>query len=103
MSNLILRSKTADLCRNILKKELIDEDITVREQVSQNNDIELHIKTNLSYEGKDSILLRSELLDPGEEDMRTPLGLTSLPLFFHAGQSGRMKIWKVDIHFWSQF
>ena len=102
VSNLILQSETSHICRNILMKELHEEDITEREQVSQNNDIELHIKTNLTYEGKDSILLKSELLGLTEEDIRTPLGLTSLPLFFHGGQSGRMKSWQVD-SYWLEF
>ena len=100
LSYQILQSETLDISRNIIVRELHDEDITIGdEQVSHNRDIEIHIKTNLSKHGRESILLRSELLDPGEEDLRTQYGYTSLPLFFHAGQSGSMKSWQVHTKF----
>ena len=80
---------------DVLVRTLSDTDINISAQVWRDNDFELHVNTNLSDDGKDSILVRSELLDLGEEDIRSPLGYTWSPLYFGVGQSGYMKTWQV--------
>ena len=88
-------SQAADSCRNVILKTLSDTDIDISGQVSRDNDFELHVKTNITSDGKSSILIRTELLDHGEEDIRSPLGYSWSPLYFSVGQSGYMKNWQV--------
>ena len=96
--HLTLRSTASGTARHVVTLALhSQEDIILREKVSQDQDLELRIQTNFSDESKHSIFMRSELLDPGEEDLRTHLGYNWSPLFFHAGQSGVMKSWQVGI------
>ena len=94
--HLTLQSTASGTARHVVTLALHShEDIVLVEHVSQDQDLELRIRTNFSDDSKYSIFMRSELLDPGEDDLRTHLGYSWSPLFFHAGQSGVMKTWQV--------
>eukprot|EP00092_Neocalanus_flemingeri_P036198 GFUD01039415.1.p1 GENE.GFUD01039415.1~~GFUD01039415.1.p1 ORF type:complete len:452 (-),score=112.18 GFUD01039415.1:1397-2752(-) len=86
---LFVPCQAVDFCTNVEVRTLTDTDPeVVIEQVSQDNDFDLHIETNLSDEGKYSILVRSELMDLEE-------GETRPPLYFSVGHLGSMRSWQV--------
>ena len=90
-----VKSAISDSCKKVIESRLLDGELTFNGQVVLDHDLELHIRTNLSESNIDIIYVKAELLDPGEEDLRTHLGYQKLPIFVHAGQSGNMTSWQV--------
>jgi len=88
-------SQGDDSCGNTRVRNLTDTALSgtysITEEVSRDKDFDLHIGTNLNYDGKKSIIVRSERNDQDEEDIRTPL-------YFIVSHSGSIKSWQVPSH-----
>ena len=82
----VLGGQAGNTCRNVVS--LGEEDLTITEEVARDKEFEVDVETNLRDDGKQALLVRTELLEPvGEEE--------TSPLYFNVGQAGIMKGWQV--------
>ena len=78
-------------CRREVRT-LGESDLIITEEVERGEEFEVDVETDLGDYGQHAVVVRSELLGPGQgEEEETS------PLYFNVGQSGMMKGWQVTI------
>lgn len=77
-------------CRREVRT-LGESDLIITEEVERGEEFEVDVETDLGDDGQHAVVVRSELLGPGQgEEEETS------PLYFNVGQSGMMKGWQIS-------
>jgi len=119
---LVSNKAFGEICTNVIVRDLTSTSISITDQVTQDNEFNLHVNTNLKDGNKQTILIRTELLDwnydgsasprnnseeednvsrssqsPGWIESQIQEGGESRisPLHFSVSQSGTMRTWQV--------
>ena len=79
-------SHAQDTCREVLT--LTESDLTITEEVSRDREFDVDVETNFVDDGKNAVLVRTNLLGDDQEE-ETP------PLHFSVVQAGIMTGWQV--------
>ena len=80
-------SNAQDTCREVLT--LTKSDLTIIEEVSRNREFDVDVETSFVDDGKNAVLVRTNLLGDDQEE-ETP------PLHFSVVQTGIMTGWQVN-------
>jgi len=81
----VLQGHAQNTCRDI--RTLRGSDLTITEEVSRDKEFEVDVETNLENDGRNTIIVKTDLLDQDEE---------TSPLYFHVGQAGIMAGWQIS-------